>query len=270
MNPVPIPWRPAPLLVLSILLHIAAVMAILLRPGSWRWAVGALIVNHLVLTAASMWPRSRLLGPNWTRLPGEAAARGEVALTIDDGPDPAVTPQVLDLLDQSGARATFFCIGRNVARYPEIAREIVRRGHAMENHSDHHRWYFAFLGVAGFRRELAGAQATITDITGQTPLFFRAPAGMRSPLLDPALCQLGLRLASWTRRGFDTVEHTPENVLRRLLVNLRGGDILLVHDGNAAQAATGQPVILAILPQLLLAIRAAGLTAVTLRDALHD
>jgi peptidoglycan/xylan/chitin deacetylase (PgdA/CDA1 family) len=269
MTPGPVSWRPTPLLAFSILLHIAAAMAILLNPGSWRWPVCAVIVNHLVLTAISMWPRSRLLGPNWTRLPAAAAARGEVALTIDDGPDPNVTPQVLELLDTHGVHATFFCIGRNVARYPNIAREIVRRGHAMENHSDQHRWYFAFLGVGGFRRELASAQATITDVTGQAPLFFRAPAGMRSPLLDPALCQTGLRLASWTRRGFDTVERNPDTVLRRLLANLRGGDILLVHDGNAAHTGTGEPVILAVLPQLLLKIRAAGLTAVTLRAALR-
>jgi peptidoglycan/xylan/chitin deacetylase (PgdA/CDA1 family) len=269
MIPVPVRWRPTPLLVVSILLHITAATAIVLSPGSWRWPVCAGIVNHLVLTAASMWPRSRLLGPNWTRLPADAAARGEIALTIDDGPDPEVTPQVLDLLDQHGVRATFFCIGRNVARYPDIAREIVRRGHAMENHSDQHRWYFAFLGVAGFRRELASAQATITDVTGQTPLFFRAPAGMRSPLLDPALCRIGLRLASWTRRGFDTVERNPDTVLRRLLANLRGGDILLIHDGNAAHTASGEPVILAVLPQLLRKIRAEGLTAVTLRAALR-
>jgi hypothetical protein len=92
---------------------------------------------------------------------------------------------------------------------------------------------------------------------------------LRSPLLDPALCRVGLRLASWTRRGFDTVERNPDTVLRRLLSNLQGGDILLVHDGNAARTATGQPVILAVLPQVLSAIRAAGLTPVTLRAVLR-
>ncbi len=269
MTPIPTPWHPTPLLAFSILLHIAAVTAILVNPTLWRWAAGAVVANHVLLTAVGMWPRSRLLGPNWTRLPADAAARGEVALTIDDGPDPVVTPQVLDILDAHGARATFFCIGKNVARYPDLCREIVRRGHAVENHSDQHWWHFALLGVAGFTRELRAAQETIAGVTGQAPLFFRAPAGLRSPLLDPALCRVGLRLASWTRRGFDTVERNPDTVLRRLLSNLQGGDILLVHDGNAARTATGQPVILAVLPQVLSAIRAAGLTPVTLRAVLR-
>ena len=266
MIPVPTPWHPTPLLVFSMLLHIAAVSALLVDFALWRWALGAVLANHVLLTAIGVWPKSRLLGPNWTRLPAEAAARGEVALTIDDGPDPAVTPQVLDILDAHGVCATFFCIGQKVARYPDLAREIVRRGHAVENHSDQHWWHFALLGVGGFARELRAAQETIAGVTGQTPLFFRAPAGLRSPLLDPALCRVGLRLTSWTRRGFDTVERNPDTVRRRLLANLRGGDILLVHDGNAARTAAGQPVILAVLPQVLAACRAAGLRPVTLRS----
>jgi peptidoglycan/xylan/chitin deacetylase (PgdA/CDA1 family) len=268
MTPVPTSWHPTPLLAFSILLHIAAVTAILANPALWRWAIGAVVANHALLTAIGIWPRSRLLGPNWTRLPEDAAARGEIAITIDDGPDPAVTPQVLDILDAHGVHATFFCIGKNIARYPELARDIVRRGHAVENHSDQHWWHFALLGVGGFTRELAAAQKTIAGVTGQSPLFFRAPAGLRSPLLDPALCRVGLRLASWTRRGFDTVERNHDTVLRRLLANLRGGDILLVHDGNAARTATGTPVILEVLPQVLSAIRAAGLRPVTLRSLL--
>jgi peptidoglycan-N-acetylglucosamine deacetylase len=268
MIPVPTPWRPAPLLAFSILLHVAAAIAILVNPALWRWPAGAILANHLLLTAVGMWPRSRMLGPNWTRLPADAAARGEIAITIDDGPDPAVTPQVLDILDAHGVRATFFCIGKNVARYPDLCHEIVRRGHAVENHSDQHWWHFALQGVGGLTRELTAAQQTIAGVTGQAPLFFRAPAGLRSPLLDPALCRVGLRLASWTRRGFDTVERNPDTVLSRLLRGLRGGDILLVHDGNAARTATGRPVILEVLPQMLSAIRAAGLRPVTLRSQL--
>jgi len=108
MSPVPTLWRPTPLLVFSILLHIAAAMAVLVAPTLWRWALGAVLANHALLTAIGLWPRSRLLGPNLTRLPAAAAARGEVALTFDDGPDPRVTPQVLDILAAHGVRAKFF------------------------------------------------------------------------------------------------------------------------------------------------------------------
>ena len=78
-----------------------------------------------------------------------------------------------------------------------------------------------------------------------------------------------MRFASWTRRGFDTVERDPASVVRRLLNELRAGDILLVHDGNSARTAAGTPVILEVLPQVLAAIRAAGLRPVTLRAALQ-
>lgn len=269
LSPNPIRWCPSPLLSISILLHGAAVIAFLIDPATWRWALIAVVSNQVVLTAVVLWPQNRLLGPNWNRLPQRAIDRNEVALTIDDGPDPEVTPQVLAILADHDVRATFFCIGRNVARYPELAREIVQRGHALENHSDHHGWHFALLGVGGFTRELAAAQHTIAGVAGVVPLFFRAPAGVRSPLLDPALCRVGLRLASWTRRGFDTVERDPATVVRRLLSNLRAGDILLVHDGNSARTAAGTPVILEALPEVLAAIRTAGLRPVTLRAALQ-
>ncbi|MEP7084251.1 MAG: polysaccharide deacetylase family protein [Betaproteobacteria bacterium] len=261
-------WRPTPLLALSILLHAGAVIALIVHPAWWEWSVLAVVLNHAVLTVFGFWPQSRMLGPNWSRLPHAAVDRGEIALTFDDGPDPTVTPQVLELLDAHRAKATFFCIGRNVALYPDLTREIVRRGHSVENHSDHHGWHFSFMSVGGIARELAAAQARIAAVTSATPVFFRAPAGVRSPLLEPALCRVGLRVVSWTRRGFDTVERDPGKVLRRMLADLRAGDILVLHDGNSARTAAGTPVILEVLPQMLAAIRTTGLHPVTLRTAL--
>ena len=100
-------------------------------PGGNRSAMelGAVLADHLVLSGVGLWPRSTLLGPNWSRLPDEVARRGAVAITIDDGPDPDITPRVLALLDEHDVKATFFCVGDRVLRHPELAREIVRRGH---------------------------------------------------------------------------------------------------------------------------------------------
>jgi len=238
-------------------------------PKNWPWSLGVLAANHGILTAAGLWPRSRLLGPNWTRLPAASAARGEIALTIDDGPDPAVTPQVLDLLAQSGAHATFFCVGEHVERHPDIAREIVRRGHSVENHTHHHRHSFSLLGPGAMRNEILLAQESISRITGSTPRFFRAPAGLRNPFLNPVLESLALRLASWTRRGFDTVSADADVVYRRLARNLGAGDILLLHDGNAALGAAGRPVILEVLPRLLDCLQAGRWSPVTLCTALR-
>lgn len=245
-------------------LHLGAAAWAVAQPESWPWAAGAVALDQAVLSLAGLWPRSRLLGPNWTRLPPAAAARGEITLTFDDGPDPKTTPRVLDLLDAYDARASFFCIGAQARRHPALCGEIIRRGHSVENHSLDHRWDFAFSGYRGFYREIAEAQATLTEITGQAPRFFRAPFGIRNPLLEPALAHHSLQLASWTRRGFDTRERRPEIVLRRLSQNLAAGDILLLHDGHAARAADGQAVVLRVLPELLERIRAAGLRMVTL------
>ena len=111
------------------------------------------------------------------------------------------------------------------------------------------------------------AQDSIVAATGCAPRFFRAPAGLRNPFLEPVLARLGLTLASWTRRGFDTVASDPAAVFARLAQPLRAGDILLLHDGNAARSPTGTPVILDVLPRLLGAVQSAGFVPVTLRAA---
>ncbi len=261
-------WLSSPALSASAAIHLGAACAAAVHPRAWPWALGAVAANHAVLTAAGLWPKSRLLGPNWVRLPAESGARGEVAITIDDGPDPAVTPQVLAQLDAARAPATFFCVGERVERHADLARDIVGCGHSIENHSQRHRHDFSLLGPAGMRSEIALAQDGISRAVGSEPRFFRAPAGLRNPFLDPVLAGLSLKLATWTRRGFDTVNGNAESVYRRLTTNLRGGDILLLHDGHAARDSAGRPVILEVLPRLIEAIRAAGLTPVTLRAAL--
>jgi len=261
-------WRPTLLIRASLALHLLALLLVVIDPGQWRWALGAVLIDHLLLMLTGLWPRSNWLGPNWTRLPAASAARREIALTIDDGPDPVVTPQVLDLLDRHAVRASFFCVGEKAARHPELCREIARRGHTVENHSQHHRHHFALRGRAGLMRELQAAQDTLTAITGRRPLFFRAPAGLRNPFLDPVLARLGLRLATWSARAYDTRTGDAGRVTNRLLRGLRPGAILLMHDGNAARTAGGTPVILEALPAVLAAASAAGLRFVTLPQAL--
>ena len=251
----------------SVGLHIGAGLGAAAFPALWQWAAGAVVLNHLGLSAAGLWPRSTWLGANMRRLPAASAARGEVAVTIDDGPDPDVTPAVLDVLDAHAAKATFFCIAERAARHPALCRAIVARGHSVQNHSHRHTHNFSLLGRAGFARELGAAQATFADITGTLPRFFRAPAGLRNPMLDGVLQRLDLQLVSWTRRGFDTRRRDPQQVLATLTRGLAGGDILLLHDGNAARSAAGRPVVLDALPALLARLRHDGLVAVTLPAA---
>lgn len=261
-------WRPTLLVRLTLTYHVLALLMLIITPVHWRWLLAGLVANHVIITLVGLWPRSHWLGHNWTELPAAATARHEIALTIDDGPDPEVTPKVLDLLAHYQVTATFFCIGKLAQRYPELCRDIVHRGHALENHSHQHPHYFSLLGMAGIRREIQAAQDALTAVGGQRPLFFRAPAGLRNLFLDPVLHQLGLRLASWSVRAYDTRVGDAEKVARKLINGLQPGAIILLHDAHAARTPTGEPVILAALPAVLEAAAAAKLHFVTLRHAL--
>lgn len=259
-------WQPTKLLQASLAAHAAAVPLLAAQPGLWPWVAGAIVADHAVLTASGLCPRSSLLGPNWTRLP--CTVVNKIAITIDDGPDPEVTPRVLDILDQFKVVVTFFCIGKRIIAEPLLAREILRRGHAIENHSYRHLHYFSLLGPRAMATEIAQAQDIIESTIGAAPLFFRAPAGLRNPFLDRVLAHQGLKLASWTRRGFDTVTNQPAKVLARLVTGMRSGDILLLHDGHAARTSDNVPIIVQVLPALLQKISAMAQVPILLRAAL--
>jgi peptidoglycan/xylan/chitin deacetylase (PgdA/CDA1 family) len=241
----------------SAVVHGAGALAALSFPR-WRWVVAAaLVANHAALIGAGLAPRSRLLGPNLVRLP-EGDGSGEVGLTFDDGPDPEVTPRVLDLLDRHGARASFFCVGRRAERFPALAAEIVRRGHRVENHTYGHPWYFSLFGRRGLAREVDRGQETLARVTGQSPRLFRPPGGFRNLWLEPVLARRGLWLTSWSRRGFDTVRGNAAAVQRSLSRGLEAGEILVLHDRGVARGA----VVLEVLPGVLEAMARAGLRGV--------
>jgi peptidoglycan-N-acetylglucosamine deacetylase len=261
------PWRPSPFMLLSGACHVAVLVLLFVE---WRWwpvLLIVIVINHLAIVAAGLWPRSALQGPNVLQLPQASSARREIAITIDDGPDPAVTPQVLEILARHGAKATFFCIGEHAARHPDLCRAIAAAGHDVENHGQRHPHTASLMGIRGWHAEIDGAQQTLTSITGRRPQFYRAVAGLRNPFLDPVLHRLGLRLATWSARGFDTRCRDPHKVLARLLVHTRPGAILLLHDGHAARSPQGVPVIVDALPLLLRELRERHLHPVTLSRA---
>lgn len=260
-------WHASPFLKATAVLHMGAAASAVIWPGTLGFGIASLIANHVVLTAAGLWPKSTLLGPNVLRLRGD---RAEIALTIDDGPDPEVTPHVLDILAEKNIKATFFCIAAKVKDQPELVRRMMEEGHHIENHSMRHRYYFSMMGMRGIKKELALAQQVIEDTTGRKPKFFRAPAGLRNPFLDPVLHQLDLRLVSWTRRGFDTRVSDVKKITARLLAHAGAGDILLLHDGNAARSNKGRPVILEVLPALIDKLLQQNLRFVRLEEGLRD
>jgi peptidoglycan/xylan/chitin deacetylase (PgdA/CDA1 family) len=263
-------WRPTPAMSATAAIHAAGAAALVWPPVDGLWVAGLLAANYGTLLLGGLSPRSQLLGPNLVRLPAAAALRGEVSLTFDDGPDPEITPRVLEMLERVGARASFFCTGEHVLAHPALAREIVAQGHTVESHSHRHSTAFGYYVGPKLRRELDDAQRAITASVGSAPRFFRAPFGLRNPSLHAAVRRLGLTYTSWTRRGYDTIDADASRVLGRLTKGLAAGDVLLLHDGVVARARREDPTVLRVLPRLLEQIADRGLRSVTLRSACGD
>jgi peptidoglycan/xylan/chitin deacetylase (PgdA/CDA1 family) len=248
-----------PFLVASLGLHGVALATLITVPRAWALVVGAVVANQVGIGVAGLLPRCGWLGPTITRLPQGRACERLVALTFDDGPDPDVTPAVLRLLEQSSAKATFFCIGRRAEAHPGLVAAIRAQGHGVENHSYSHPNAFALRGPSRIASQIRRAQEAIELSGGGRPSFFRAPLGFQNPWLASAVAGAGLRLVSWTRRGFDTVSHDDARVAARLLRRIQGGDILVLHDGSAARGVAGRPVVLDALPRVLDRMSAEGL-----------
>ena len=238
-------WRRSPLLVVSAILHL---IALIIAPRRWRTALSIVVANHVAIFLSCLFPRSPLLGPNTRRIPNPGNA---IALTFDDGPDAALTPKVLDLLDAAGAKATFFCLGANVEAHRGLVAEMRRRGHDVQNHTHTHPNLFALQSPARMSAQIDAAQDAIEKASGERPCFFRAPAGFLNPFLFPLLEKKRMTLVSWTRRGFDTMTPDADLIAKRLTRNLKAGDILVLHDR--------MPVTLQVLPIVLEALAQEGL-----------
>ena len=210
--------------------------------------------------------RSALLGPRDWRLPhGTVPA---VALTFDDGPDPHITPRVLDILDQYDVRATFFAIGVCVTRAPRLAAEVIARGHTIANHSMSHRHDGMLRGSAYWLREISEAERTIENATGVRTRWFRPPLGHRSIRQTLAIRELGYRSIMWSCRSWDATDNNPQRVLARIERARRGRDIVLLHDGIDPRRPRHAPIVLDVLPSFLKLLRDSGTLVTTLPEML--
>ncbi len=248
----------------SIAWHLAGAAALAATPSLWPIVVPALIADHVLIALAGIVPRAQFFGPCLSQLTQAEGAEGRVALTFDDGPDPEVTPAVLDILEERGVTATFFPIGRRAADHPSLVEKITAAGHTLGNHSWSHSPAFFFYSIRRLTMEIDRSQELLETLGGQRPTHFRAPAGIRGPFLQPILDRRGLSLTAWNARGYDTTDTSPNRVLKRLSRRLEPGVILLLHDGSSARASDGRAVVLHVLPRLLDALEARGLTPVAL------
>ena len=189
-----------------------------------------------------------------------------VALTFDDGPDPASTPQFMDVLDQLGWRATFFLLGEMVRKAPALAAELVAAGHEVAVHGDRHRSHV--LRTPGdVKRDMAAGLGTIGDATGVTPTFFRPPYGSLSAASLVNARRLSLRPVLWTAWGRDwRAEADPATVIDDLSPDLCPGATILLHDSDCTSAPGSWRSALGALPLLAEDLERRGLRVGTLAD----
>lgn len=198
-------------------------------PPAWPWIAIILALYVLIVAWGVMSLRAQLFCDAVWR---SKSGRAEVALTFDDGPDAASTPLLLDLLKKEGVAATFFVVGENVRREPELVRRCHNEGHLVENHSDRHAWYTNFLSKRAMTREVAACSAGIKAITGANPRYFRPPIGLSNPATGPAAAHSELIIVGWQVRGLDGRRSDPDAVVRRVLKQVKAGGIILLHDGG--------------------------------------
>lgn len=159
-----------------------------------------------------------------------------VALTFDDGPSED-TPALLDLLAKEGVKATFFVIGRQIEKHPEVVRRIAAEGHQLGNHTDSHP-NLMVCTPQRTRRELERVQQQIEELTGKKPTYWRPPFGFRSPWTQPVASQLGLRCALWTINPRDFQDPGVEVIVSRTMAAVDKGVIVLLHDGLEKRGQT--------------------------------
>ncbi len=233
------------------------VYALLLLLGS-RFAPLPLLAFVLVCAIAPFLPSFGFFLPVVSR--GKRGEQG-VALTFDDGPDPAFTPRLLDLLDRHGVRATFFVTGGNAARHPAIVRDTLARGHAIGNHSYRHLPWLMLKGMRTLRREVQAAQSVLGRF-GIVPLAFRPPVGITNPHLWRVLLEQGMYCVNFSCRAGDMGNRRIARLASRVLKKVAPGDIIALHDVAPPRASAD--LLLGEFDALIRGLKQKGLDVVPL------
>jgi peptidoglycan-N-acetylglucosamine deacetylase len=214
---------------------------------------------------AAFRPGSPVYGPIITHGPTDVA---QAALTFDDGPGPS-TPAILDALGDAGVKATFFLLGRQARRHPELVQRMRDEGHQIASHGYDHG-ILVMRGPAYVRDQLARTEEAITEAVGPAALtrLFRAPHGFRGPTTWAAVRSAGYRMAGWTTGVFDSADPGPDVVAQRSARALAPGCILLLHDADGWAPDRLRAHTAAAIPDICAAAGDKGLALVTLNELL--
>lgn len=252
--------------------HIALAYLAITAAGvlAFSWPLLLLVIPGALLVwlvaDGMLRPSSSLFYPTVRHGPRDAR---RVALSFDDGPDAEATPQVLDALAQHGARATFFVIGKALAAQPQLEQRMRAEGHVIGNHSWQHSRWQNFRLFSWQRRELERCGQAIAALNGGCwPRLYRPPVGLKSPELARAVWERGLTLVAWSLHSHDTRQPHPERIARRVLAKIRGGDIVLLHDGHDL-AGRHRPQCVQAVRLILDGLHAREFECVTVPELLH-
>jgi peptidoglycan-N-acetylglucosamine deacetylase len=254
-----------------------------MNPNPWLLGIpGSLAAIAGAAAYGGAYPRSQFFGRTICR----TSAPEKLAITFDDGPNPAITPKLLDLLDAHRVRATFFLIGSFVRDCPGLVRETVARGHLVANHTYTHPNLF-WCSPGNIHSELRQCQEAIAEATGNPPEWFRPPYGFRNPWVVSAARSLGMATVMWTLIPGDWRGKPVEWLVRRMQPigtelrrqkaqigtpgsgGIRGGDVLCLHDGSHLGLNGDRTRTLAALEYWLPRWRDLGLQFVTISEAVH-
>lgn len=228
-------------------------------------ALGASAALLAVLTDGIFRPSSSVLYPTISRGP---RSQPRVALTFDDGPDPEVTPAVLDTLRSCAARATFFVIGRHLEKNTATAARALAEGHELGNHSWMHSYFQNFYRTDKQHMDVDRSARLIQQLCGTTtePLY-RAPVGLKSPPLARVAHARKLTMVAWSLHSRDTIARDAKATAARVLSRIAPGDIVLMHDGHEREGQHRR-VAAAALPLILRGLQERGLSSVTVSELL--
>ena len=204
-------------------------------------------------------PSSQVFGPSLVRAPGSRA----VALTFDDGPSES-TPAVLDALAEAGAKATFFQIGSNALRLPQLAQRVAREGHEIASHTETHPRFY-LCSPSRIAREIEQGQRSLESVHGVAPRLFRPPYGARWFGMYPAIHRLGLRVVMWSVSSRDW-ERPDSWISTHVIEHTHPGDVVLMHDGDTTTSGDRRQETARAVRTILAAFGARGLRAVTITE----
>lgn len=166
-----------------------------------------------------------------------------ICFTFDDGPDPEITPKILEVLESENLKAAFFVIGSKVERYPDIVKELYSKGHVIANHTYSHSNKIVLFTSNKLKDDIDSCSKAIEKATGKPPTLFRPPYGVTTPCYARVLKQLGLKSIGWTLRSFDTMMKSKEELIERVSRLISPGSIVLFHDNRKTTLAALPEII---------------------------